>query len=62
MDTEQREHLAALIQQERALQRDWNITIAKMLCLVLQVLDEPRHKDRAKLPGALREMIAILEK
>ena len=74
MTEEQKIKLAALIQEERTNQKEKDKTIAKMLRLVLQVMepkgqsfwDYKRHakhaKDKAALPGALRSLIAMLEK
>ena len=62
MTPEQKAKLAALIQEMRANHREKYLTIAKMLRIVLQVLANPRHKDKAKLPAVLRDMITMLEK
>ena len=74
MMPEQKAKLVALIQELRANQREKDKTIAKMLRLVLQVMepkgqsfwDYKRHakhaKDKAALPGALRDLITMLER
>jgi hypothetical protein len=61
MTPEQKAKLAALIQEMRANHREKDRTIAKMLRIVLQVLANPRHKDKAELPAVLRDMITMLE-
>jgi hypothetical protein len=62
MTEEQRVKLAAFIQEERDNQKEMNKTIAQMLRLVLQVLEDRNHKYRAALPAALRSLILMLEK
>lgn len=74
MTEDQKAKLAALIQEMRANQHEKDKTVAKMLRLVLQVLDpnirtyadsktlEKIRKDKAALPAALRDIITMLEK
>jgi hypothetical protein len=59
---EQKLKLAALLQEERDNHKEMYKTIAEMLRLVLQVLNDRNHKDRAALPAVLRDLISMLEK
>ena len=61
MNEEQKAKLATLIQEQNANHREKDKTVAKLLRLVLQVLADPRHEQRAELPAALRGMITMLE-
>jgi hypothetical protein len=74
MTEEQKAKLATVIQEMRTNQKEKDKTIAKMLRLVVQVMepkgqsfwDYKRHakhaKDKAALPGALRDLITMLER
>lgn len=62
MTEEQKLKLAALIQAERDNHKAMHKAIAEMLRLVLQVLNDRNHKDRAALPAALLSLIRMLEK
>jgi hypothetical protein len=74
MTEEQKVKLTTVIQEMRTNQKEKDKTIAKMLRLVLQVMepkgqsfwDYKRHakhaKDKAALPGALRDLITMLER